>query len=168
MGVLSGMVAIAIVGVLALFHYLDWEFFIVGSEILIIKHDAFFTTSFLMALCFVVSILFGTLIFSFVSLSTRKYVITSYATGVITFILLLPTVLEFYLPEVEATFLGMIVICAILPVIGLVYAIATAQNRKERRREMTMQERKIEDEEEKRKENFRNYVIFPWIRNRSR
>lgn len=166
--ILSGLAAFGVAVALALFHYLDWEFFIVGNEILIIKHDAFFAVSFLMGLCFIISILFGTLVFSFVSLSTRKYVITSYATGVIAFILLLPTVLQFYSPEVEATFLGMIVICTILPVFGLIFSIATAQNRKERRREMTMQERKIEDEEEMRKENFSKYAIFPWIRTRSR
>src|SRR5699024_12634429 len=127
----------------------------------------FFIASFLMGLCFVVCILFGTLIFSFVSLSTRKYVITSYATGVIVFILLMPTVLEFSIPEVEATFLGMIVICMILPVLGVIFALATAQKRKERRRNMTMREREIEDREEKQREKFNKSAIFPWIRTRS-
>jgi len=167
-GIFAGMAAIGVAIALVLFHYLAWELFMVGKEILIVKHDAFFTGSFLIGLCFVISILFGTLIFSFVPLSTRKYVITSYATGVIVFISLLPTILQFYIPEVEATFLGMIIICTILPVLGLIFAIATAQKRKERRRKMTIQERQIEDEEEKRKENFRNYVILPWIRARSR
>lgn len=167
-GILSGMAAIGVVMALALFHYVDWELFMVGSEILIINHKSFFIASFLMGLCFVVCILFGTLIFSFVSLSTRKYVITSYATGVIVFILLMPTVLEFSIPEVEATFLGMIVICMILPVLGVIFALATAQKRKERRRNMTMREREIEDREEKQREKFNKSAIFPWIRTRSR
>jgi len=167
-GVLSGMAALGVAILLALFHYLDWELFMIGNEILIINHSAFFIASFLMGLCFVIGILFGTLIFSFVSLSTRKYMITSYATGVILFVLLLPTVLKFFTPEVEATFLGMIVICTILPVLGLIFAIGTAQKRKERRRRMTKREREIEDSEEKRKENFNNSVIFPWIRTQSR
>lgn len=167
-GILSGMAAIGVVMALALFHYVDWELFMVGSEILIINHKSFFIASFLMGLCFVVCILFGTLIFSFVSLSTRKYVITSYATGVIVFILLMPTVLDFSIPEVEATFLGMIVICMILPVLGVIFALATAQKRKERRRNMTMREREIEDREEKQRERFNKSAIFPWIRTRSR
>src|SRR5699024_5620671 len=164
----SGMAALGVAILLALFHYLDWELFMIGNEILIINHSAFFIASFLMGLCFVIGILFGTLIFSFVSLSTRIYVVTSYAAGVIVFILLLPTILEYYIPELETTFLGMIVICAILPILGMVFAIGTAQKRKERRRRMTKREREIEDSEEKRKENFNKYVIFPWIRTRSR
>src|SRR5690625_7051484 len=129
------MAAIGVAIALVLFHYLAWELFMVGKEILIVKHDAFFTGSFLIGLCFVISILFGTLIFSFVPLSTRKYVITSYATGVIVFISLLPTVLQFYIPDLEATFLSIIIFCTILQVLGLIFAIATAQKRKERRRD---------------------------------
>src|SRR5699024_6300959 len=147
--------------------YLDWELFMVGNETLIVTHDAFFITAILISLCFVSSILLGTLILSFISLSTRMYIITSYAAGVIVFTLLLPPILQLATPEVETTLLGMIVICMILPVLGLIFAIATGQKRKERRREMTMEERSIEDAEEKRKENFRKYAIFPWIRARS-
>ncbi|HLQ70788.1 MAG TPA: hypothetical protein VK142_03255, partial [Bacillota bacterium] len=141
-GMISGVTAIGVALVLALFHYLDWALFMAGNEILIVKHDGFFVASFLIALCFVMGILFGTLIFSFVPLSTRRYIIVSYATGVIAFILLLPIILQFYVPEVEATLLGRVIICALLPVLGLIFAIATGQQRKERRREMTMEERR--------------------------
>lgn len=167
-GIISGVTAIGVALVLALFHYLDWDLFMAGNEILIVKHGDFFIASFLIALCFVMGILFGTLIFSFVSLSTRKYIIISYATGIIVFILLLPSILQFYVPEVEATFLGRIIICALLPVLGLIFAMATTQQRKERRRQMTMEERRREDEEEKRKSRFSNAVIFPWMRAQSR
>lgn len=166
-GVISGLVTVGVALALALFHYLDWEFFIVGQEILIIHHSGFFIAAFLMSLCFVTSILLGTLIFSFVSLSTRKYVIASYVTGVIVFILVLPVMLRAFTPEIEATLVGMIVICMILPVLGLIYAIATGQQRKERRREMTHEEIEREDAEDKRKGNFRKQVIFPWIRTRT-
>jgi len=80
----------------------------------------------------------------------------------------LPSILQFYVPEVEATFLGRIIICALLPVLGLIFAMATTQQRKERRRQMTMEERRREDEEEKRKSRFSNAVIFPWMRAQSR
>ena len=167
-GVISGLATLGAAIILALFHYLDWEFFMVGNEILIITHEAFFIAAFLIALCFVIGILSGTLIFSFVPLSTRKYVILSYVAGVIVFILLLPTVFQLSIPEVETTMLGMIVISTILPVLGLIFAIGSGQKRKERRRNMTMQERQIEDREEKRKSEFRKSAIFPWITTRSR
>src|SRR5699024_1733475 len=78
-GVISGLATIGVALTLALFHYLDWELFMVGNETLIVTHDAFFITAILISLCFVSSILLGTLILSFISLSTRMYIITSYA-----------------------------------------------------------------------------------------
>lgn len=167
-GVISGLATIGVALAFGLFHYLDWKFFMVGKEILFIIHDAFFIVSFLTSLCFVSSILLGSLIFSFIPLSTRKYVIASYAIGVTLFILVLPSILQLATPEVDATLLGMIVISMILPILGFIFAISTGQQRKERRREMTYEEIAREDAEEKRKNDFRKQAIFPWIRNRAR
>lgn len=168
-GVISGLVTIGAALAFALFYYLEWELFMIGSERLFVIHnDAFYIASFLTGLCFVVGVLFGTLLFSFVPLSTRTYVVLSYIAGGVIFILSIPTALQYYTPEVEATLLGRIAICVIIPILGLIFAIGTGQKRKERRRGMTMRERKVEDEEERRSTNLRKYVIFPWIRMRSR
>src|SRR5699024_1603646 len=130
-GLLSGMATIGVIAILVLFHYLDWEFFMVGNEILILHHDVFFGASFLIGLSFVISILVGTFIFSFIPLSTRKYVLASYVTGTIGFILLLPLVLQSFFPDVRTTLLGMTLICAALPILGLIFMIASGQKRKE-------------------------------------
>lgn len=166
-GLVVGMTAIWIALLLALFQYMDWPFFMVGEEILILHHDAFFMTAVLVSLTFVVGIFLGTFIFSFMPPSTRKYVIASYLFGVGTLLLALPTIMQFYAPEVDVTFVGMLAIAATLPVVAIVFAIATGQKRYETRRDMTYKERRQIDREEKEKEHFRKHAIFPWIKTRS-
>lgn len=165
---LTCVTAAGVLGAFALFHYLNWELFMVGNEILIIGHDGFFTTAFLVGLFFVIGILIGTLIFSYVRLFTRTYVILCYITGIVFLFVILPIAVDFYAPNVDVSLLGVLAIAAIIPVLGIVLSIASSQNRKERRKQMSMEERRSEDWQDRERANFRKRAIFPWIKNRKR
>lgn len=166
-GLIVGMGAFGVDLLLALFQYMDWEFFMVGQEILIVHHDPFFITAILISLCLIGGIFLGTFILSFIPLSSRKYIIISYMIGVVVLFLALPKTMQLYASGVDVSVLGMIVICAFLPVLALVFAIASGQKRHEKRKIMTYKEGKQADREEKRRTDFNKRAIFPWIKARA-
>lgn len=162
----SLVVAIGVIGSFFLFHYLDWALFKVDDDILFLTHDEFFLTGFLIALFFVTGILLGTIIYSLIPLSMRKYIIFSYITGILSLLFLLPLATNKLIPQVEITYLGIFALTAIIPVLGFVFIIGSAHNRKMEKEEMTLEESKWEDIERKERDIFKRRFIFPWIHKR--
>lgn len=162
----SLVVAIGVIGSFLLFQYLDWNLFTVGDDILFITHDEFILTGFLIALFFVGGILFGTIAFSLIPLSMRKYTIFSYISGILSLLFLLPFATNKLIPHVEITHLGIFTLVGIIPVLGIMFIIGSAYNRKMERREMSFEERKWEDVENEERAIFKKRFIFPWIHKR--
>lgn len=154
-----------LIGLIFLGSY-QFDLFLANGERMMFGDGVLIPSAAILAVCFVLGGVLGSLLFSILPLSNIAFILLIYSASAFSMIGIGPIFLKQYVPGGEISFLSLLLLCVALPIIGMIYAIATNQNRKEALRKMTWKEEKSFLNEERRRHEKNDGLAFPWIKHR--